>query len=213
MPRRDDLESVLLIGSGPIVIGQACEFDYSGTQACKALRDDGYRVILVNSNPATIMTDPEFSDRTYIEPLNVHTVERIIEKEKPDAILPTLGGQTGLNLASDLWEAGVLQKHNVKLLGATYEVIQKAEDRESFKGAMEKCGLEVPRSYVVGTMEEAHAARVRALVSETAIADKDRRGAERHAASMTRHRDGLREEIQRLETAQDELLDRFTAGG
>ena len=159
MPRRDDLESVLLIGSGPIVIGQACEFDYSGTQACKALRDDGYRVILVNSNPATIMTDPEFSDRTYIEPLNVQTVERIIEKEKPDAILPTLGGQTGLNLASDLWEAGVLQKHNVKLLGATYEVIQKAEDRESFKSAMEKCGLEVPLSHVVGTMEEAHAAR------------------------------------------------------
>ena len=159
MPRRNDLESVLLIGSGPIVIGQACEFDYSGTQACKALRDDGYRVILVNSNPATIMTDPEFSDRTYIEPLNVQTVERIIEKEKPDAILPTLGGQTGLNLASDLWEAGVLQKHNVKLLGATYEVIQKAENRESFKSAMEKCGLEVPRSHVVGTMEEAHAAR------------------------------------------------------
>ena len=106
MPRRNDLESILLIGSGPIVIGQACEFDYSGTQACKALREDGYRVILVNSNPATIMTDPEFSDRTYIEPLNVQTVERIIEKEKPDAILPTLGGQTGLNLASDLWEAG-----------------------------------------------------------------------------------------------------------
>ncbi len=159
MPRRNDLESILLIGSGPIVIGQACEFDYSGTQACKALREDGYRVILVNSNPATIMTDPEFSDRTYIEPLNVQTVERIIEKEKPDAILPTLGGQTGLNLASDLWEAGVLQKHNVKLLGATYEVIQKAENRESFKSAMEKCGLEVPRSHVVGTMEEAHAAR------------------------------------------------------
>ena len=159
MPRRNDLESVLLIGSGPIVIGQACEFDYSGTQACKALRDDGYRVILVNSNPATIMTDPEFSDRTYIEPLNVETVERIIEKEKPDAILPTLGGQTGLNLASDLWEAGVLQKHGVKLLGATYEVIQKAEDRESFKIAMEKCGLEVPASQVVSNMEEASAAR------------------------------------------------------
>ena len=159
MPRRNDLESVLLIGSGPIVIGQACEFDYSGTQACKALRDDGYRVILVNSTPATIMTDPEFSDRTYIEPLNVETVERIIEKEKPDAILPTLGGQTGLNLASDLWEAGVLQKHGVKLLGATYEVIQKAEDRESFKVAMEKCGLEVPCSHVVGNMDEASAAR------------------------------------------------------
>ena len=159
MPRRNDLESVLLIGSGPIVIGQACEFDYSGTQACKALRDDGYRVILVNSNPATIMTDPEFSDRTYIEPLNVETVERIIEKEKPDAILPTLGGQTGLNLASDLWEAGVLQKHGVKLLGATYDVIQKAEDRESFKIAMKKCGLDVPSSHVVGNMEEAGAAR------------------------------------------------------
>ena len=159
MPRRNDLESVLLIGSGPIVIGQACEFDYSGTQACKALRDDGYRVILVNSNPATIMTDPEFSDRTYIEPLNVETVERIIEKEKPDAILPTLGGQTGLNLASDLWEAGVLQKHGVKLLGATYEVIQKAEDRESFKVAMEKCDLEVPCSHVVSNMDEAAAAR------------------------------------------------------
>ena len=159
MPRRNDLESVLLIGSGPIVIGQACEFDYSGTQACKALRDDGYRVILVNSNPATIMTDPEFSDRTYIEPLNVETVERIIEKEKPDAILPTLGGQTGLNLASDLWEAGVLQKHGVKLLGATYEVIRKAEDRESFKIAMGKCGLEVPCSQVVSNMEEASATR------------------------------------------------------
>lgn len=159
MPRRNDLESVLLIGSGPIVIGQACEFDYSGTQACKALRDDGYRVILVNSNPATIMTDPEFSDRTYIEPLNVETVERIIEKEKPDAILPTLGGQTGLNLASDLWEAGVLQKHGVKLLGATYDVIQKAEDRESFKVAMEKCDLDVPSSQVVSNMEEAGAAR------------------------------------------------------
>ena len=159
MPRRNDLESVLLIGSGPIVIGQACEFDYSGTQACKALRDDGYRVILVNSNPATIMTDPEFSDRTYIEALNVETVGRIIEKEKPDAILPTLGGQTGLNLASDLWEAGVLQKHGVKLLGATYEVIQKAEGRESFKIAMGKCGLEVPCSQVVSNMEEASATR------------------------------------------------------
>ncbi|MFP6739486.1 MAG: carbamoyl phosphate synthase large subunit, partial [Planctomycetota bacterium] len=158
MPRRNDLESILLIGSGPIVIGQACEFDYSGTQACKALREDGYRVILVNSNPATIMTDPEFSDRTYIEPLNVQTVERIIEKEKPDAILPTLGGQTGLNLASDLWEAGVLQKHGVKMLGATYEVIQKAEDRESFKVAMKKCGIEVPNSHVVANIEEANAA-------------------------------------------------------
>ena len=110
MPRRDDLESILIIGSGPIIIGQACEFDYSGTQACKELRKEGYRVILVNSNPATIMTDPDFSDRTYIEPLNVAAVSRVIDREKPDAILPTLGGQTGLNLASKLWEQGVLQE-------------------------------------------------------------------------------------------------------
>ena len=123
MPRRNDLESILLIGSGPIVIGQACEFDYSGTQACKALRDDGFKVILVNSNPATIMTDPEFSDRTYIEPLNVQTVERIIEKEKPDALLPTLGGQTGLNLSLDLHAEGVLQEHDVEMIGAKPEAI------------------------------------------------------------------------------------------
>jgi len=158
MPRRTDIESILLIGSGPIVIGQACEFDYSGTQACKALREDGYRVILVNSNPATIMTDPEFSDRTYIEPLNVMTLEKIIEKEKPDAVLPTLGGQTGLNLAMDLWEAGILQKHGVELLGADCEVIKKAEDREDFKVAVQKCGLDVPKSAVVGSMEDAHQA-------------------------------------------------------
>jgi len=156
MPRRDDLKTILLIGSGPIVIGQACEFDYSGTQACKALKDDGYRVVLVNSNPATIMTDPGFSDRTYIEPLNLLSLERIIEKEKPDAVLPTLGGQTGLNLASDLWTAGILQKHGVELLGATYEVIQKAEDRQHFKQAVENCGLVVPRSEVVKSLEEAH---------------------------------------------------------
>ena len=155
MPRRNDIESVLLIGSGPIIIGQACEFDYSGTQACKALREDGYRVILVNSNPATIMTDPEFSDRTYIEPLNVLSVTKIIEAERPDAVLPTLGGQTGLNLASDLWEAGVLQKYGVELLGANYDVIKKAEDREQFKQAVAAVGLEVPRSEVVETMDDA----------------------------------------------------------
>ena len=158
MPRRNDLESILIIGSGPIIIGQACEFDYSGTQACKELRKEGYRVILVNSNPATIMTDPDFSDRTYIEPLNVAAVSRVIEREKPDAILPTLGGQTGLNLASKLWEQGVLQEHGVEMLGATYEVIHKAEDREEFKKAVERCGLDLPRSVIVRDVAETKAA-------------------------------------------------------
>ena len=155
MPRRTDIESILLVGSGPIVIGQACEFDYSGTQACKELGREGYRVILVNSNPATIMTDPEFSDRTYIEPLNLASLTKIIEKEKPDAILPTLGGQTGLNLAMELWEAGVLQAHGVELLGAKYEVIKKAENRDEFKAAVQKCGLDLPRSRIVHNTEDA----------------------------------------------------------
>ncbi|HVR76344.1 MAG TPA: carbamoyl-phosphate synthase large subunit [Planctomycetota bacterium] len=158
MPRRNDLESILIVGSGPIVIGQACEFDYSGTQACKELRREGYRVILVNSNPATIMTDPEFSHRTYIEPLNVASLTKIIERERPDAILPTLGGQTGLNLASDLWKAGVLQKYGVEMLGATYEVIQKAEDRQAFKQAIQRCGLDLPRSVIVRSPEDIPAA-------------------------------------------------------
>ena len=158
MPRRDDIESILIIGSGPIIIGQACEFDYSGTQACKELRREGYRVMLVNSNPATIMTDPEFSDRTYIEPLSVAALTKIIERERPDALLPTLGGQTGLNLASSLWEQGILQKYNVELLGAKYDVIHKAEDRQLFKKAVEKCGLEVPRSAILHTMEDAEKA-------------------------------------------------------
>ncbi len=154
MPRRTDIHSVLIIGSGPIIIGQACEFDYSGTQACKALREDGFKVLLVNSNPATIMTDPGLSDRTYIEPLNGLSLTKIIERERPDALLPTLGGQTGLNLATELWEKGVLQKYNVKMLGATYEVIKRAEDREQFKQAVQECGLDLPRSAVVGSMEE-----------------------------------------------------------
>jgi carbamoyl-phosphate synthase large subunit len=155
MPKRTDIRSILIIGSGPIVIGQACEFDYSGTQACKALRDEGYRIILVNSNPATIMTDPEFADRTYIEPLTVETLERIIAREKPDAILPTVGGQTGINLASALWDAGVLQKHGVELIGASYEAIRTAEDRQLFKECMTRIGVEVPRSGYVGTVDEA----------------------------------------------------------
>ncbi|MGB2757488.1 MAG: carbamoyl-phosphate synthase large subunit [Acidimicrobiia bacterium] len=155
MPRRNDIHSILIIGSGPIVIGQACEFDYSGTQACKVLRAEGYRVILVNSNPATIMTDPEFADATYVEPLDVPTIERIIAKERPDALLPTIGGQTALNLAVGLHEAGVLDRYNVELIGANIESIHTAEDRQKFKAAMIEIGLDVPRSGFAYTVEEA----------------------------------------------------------
>ena len=157
MPKREDIESILLIGSGPIVIGQACEFDYSGTQACKALKEEGYRVILVNSNPATIMTDPNFADRTYIEPITLSIVEKIIERERPDAVLPTIGGQTGLNTAIELAEAGVLEKYNVELIGARIDAIVKAEDRDRFKDAMKTIGLDVPRSGIAHTWEEAEA--------------------------------------------------------
>ncbi|MGH9268788.1 MAG: carbamoyl-phosphate synthase large subunit, partial [Acidimicrobiales bacterium] len=146
MPRRDDIASILVIGSGPIVIGQACEFDYSGTQACRVLRDEGYRVVLANSNPATIMTDPEFAHRTYVEPLDPVVLEAIIEKERPDALLPTLGGQTALNLAMALVERGVTEKFGVELIGAGAEAIRTAEDRERFKGAMTGIGLAVPAS-------------------------------------------------------------------
>jgi len=156
MPKREDIQSILLIGSGPIVIGQACEFDYSGTQACRALRAEGYRVILANSNPATIMTDPDFADATYVEPLNREILTRIIETEKPDALLPTLGGQTALNLAMELEESGVLADHGVELIGADAEAIATAEDRQRFKDAMIEIGLDVPRSGVAHSMEEAH---------------------------------------------------------
>ncbi len=155
MPRRDDLESILILGSGPIVIGQACEFDYSGTQACKALREEGYRVILVNSNPATIMTDPETAAHTYIEPITVEAVTKILEKERPSAILPTLGGQTGLNTGLALHDRGVLERLGVEMLGAKAEVIRKAEDRNLFRAAMTACGLESARSGVAHTMEDA----------------------------------------------------------
>ncbi|MCA9405261.1 MAG: carbamoyl-phosphate synthase large subunit [Candidatus Omnitrophica bacterium] len=155
MPRRDDIKKILLLGSGPIVIGQACEFDYSGTQACKALKEEGYEIVLVNSNPATIMTDPEFADRTYVEPLTPEYVEAIIEKERPDAILPTLGGQTALNLAMKLYENKVLEKYDVIMLGANYDVIKKAEDRECFKEAILKIGLDVPQSAFAHNMDEA----------------------------------------------------------
>ncbi|MCB9831498.1 MAG: carbamoyl-phosphate synthase large subunit [Planctomycetes bacterium] len=159
MPKRSDIESILVIGSGPIIIGQACEFDYSGTQALKALREEGYRTILVNSNPATIMTDPDLADRTYIEPLTPEFVEKIIEREKPDAILPTLGGQTGLNLVFNLAKRGVLEKHGVELIGASQEVIHRAEDRSAFKSIMDEIGLESARSGLAYTIEEAIAVR------------------------------------------------------
>ncbi|MEP6173424.1 MAG: carbamoyl-phosphate synthase large subunit, partial [Parasphingorhabdus sp.] len=155
MPKRTDIKSILIVGAGPIIIGQACEFDYSGTQACKALKEEGYRIILVNSNPATIMTDPEMADATYIEPITPEIVEKIIEKERPDAILPTMGGQTALNTALTLNKMGVLDKYNVQMIGADAEAIDKAEDREKFKAAMDKIGLESPRSAVAHSEEQA----------------------------------------------------------
>lgn len=159
MPKREDLKSIMIIGAGPIVIGQACEFDYSGAQAVKALKEEGYRVILVNSNPATIMTDPELADATYVEPVDWATMERIIEREKPDALLPTMGGQTALNCALELAKRGILKKHGVEMIGADQEAIDKAEDREKFRSAMDKIGLESPRSFLAHTMEEAWAAQ------------------------------------------------------
>src|SRR4051812_11538023 len=158
MPRRKDLESILIIGSGPIVIGQASEFDYSGTQACKALKEEGLRVVLINSNPATIMTDPELADATYVEPLTVEVLDKILEREKVTAILPTLGGQTGLNLAVAAHKAGILKKHGVELLGATVATIEMAEDRELFKQAMARIGLACPKSQLVCTVEQARSA-------------------------------------------------------
>src|SRR4026207_474471 len=155
MPRRDDIETILLTGRGPIVTGQACGFDYAGTQACRVLREEGYRVVLVNSNPATIMTDPEFADATYIEPLDVPTLTRIIAKERPDALLPTLGGQTGLNLAIALDEAGVLDAYGVEMIGAGGGAIRTAEDRQRFKTAMTEIGLRVPPSGVAYALQEA----------------------------------------------------------
>ncbi|HEX20196.1 MAG TPA: carbamoyl-phosphate synthase large subunit [Acidiferrobacteraceae bacterium] len=167
MPKRTDIKSILIIGAGPIIIGQGCEFDYSGTQACKALKDEGYRVILVNSNPATIMTDPGMADATYVEPVTWRAVERIIEKEKPDALLPTMGGQTGLNCALDLERHGVLQRHGVKMIGASKEAIDKAEDREQFRKAMASIGLECARGAIAHSMEEAH--QVQAMIGYPVI--------------------------------------------
>jgi len=162
MGKRTDIKKIMIIGSGPIVIGQACEFDYSGSQACKALKEEGYEIILVNSNPATIMTDPEMAHKTYLEPLIPEVLAKIIEKEKPDALLPTLGGQTALNLATTLYENGTLKKHKngtlkkhkIELIGAKYTAIKKAEDRELFKKAMKNIGLKVPESGIAHTIEE-----------------------------------------------------------
>jgi carbamoyl-phosphate synthase large subunit len=154
MPKRTDIKSIMIIGAGPIIIGQACEFDYSGAQACKALREEGYRVILVNSNPATIMTDPGLADATYIEPITPEVVARIIEKERPDALLPTMGGQTGLNTSLALEEMGVLEKFNVEMIGAKREAIEMAEDRKLFREAMDRLGIENPRATIATNMEE-----------------------------------------------------------
>src|SRR3954469_12147110 len=165
MPKRTDISSILIIGAGPIVIGQACEFDYSGTQACKALKEEGYRIVLVNSNPATIMTDPDLADATYIEPITPEIVAKIIEKERPDALLPTMGGQTALNTALSLRRMGVLDKYNVKMIGADAAAIDKAEDRELFREAMRKIGLETPKSSL-------------ANASDLKQQDRDRRAAE-----------------------------------
>src|SRR3954471_16355878 len=159
MPKRTDLKKILIIGSGPIVIGQACEFDYSGTQACKALREEGYTVVLVNSNPATIMTDPDTADRTYVEPITWEVVAKIIDRERPDALLPTLGGQTGLNTAMDLHKHGILEKYGVEMIGARADVIDKAEDRQKFKDAMLRIGLDLPRSGVARSLAEAQMIR------------------------------------------------------
>ena len=154
MPKRKDIKTILVIGAGPIVIGQGCEFDYSGTQAIKALKEEGYKVVLINSNPATIMTDPKFSDKTYIEPITTAHVEAIIKKEKPDAILPTVGGQTALNVAMDLDDQGILKKYNVELIGANKEAIETAESREKFKEAMLEIGLDLPYGYTIKSLDE-----------------------------------------------------------
>src|SRR5688500_18395596 len=172
MPTRTDISSILIIGAGPIVIGQAAEFDYSGTQAAKALKAEGYRIVLVNSNPATIMTDPELADATYIEPITPEIVAKIIEKERPDALLPTMGGQTALNCALSLRRMGVLDKFNVEMIGATAEAIDKAEDRELFREAMTKIGLDTPKSALANGSDIKQADRDRYLNEIAAIKAK-----------------------------------------
>lgn len=187
MPKRTDIKSILIIGAGPIVIGQACEFDYSGTQACKALKEEGYRIILVNSNPATIMTDPDLADATYIEPITPEVVAKIIAKERPDALLPTMGGQTALNTALSLRRMGVLERYNVEMIGANAEAIDKAEDRALFREAMEKIGLDTPESR---------------LANATEIKDEDRKRHEAKRAEVKAQYSGdeLDKALDKLET-------------
>ena len=155
MPKRKDIKKILVVGAGPIIIGQACEFDYSGTQACKALRDEGYKVILINSNPATIMTDPDVADKTYIEPITLEVLEKILKKEKPDAILPTMGGQTALNLAMEAEKKGILKKYKIELIGANSKAIANAEDRKKFRKNMIDIGLDLPKSEIVNNINQA----------------------------------------------------------
>src|SRR4051795_5815700 len=164
MPRRDDIHSICLIGSGPIVIGQAAEFDYAGCQALKVLREDGYRTIVINSNPATIMTDPDFADRTYLEPLDVEGVSSVLRIERPDALLPTMGGGTALNLARELHEDGILEELGIELIGANIDAIQRAEDRELFKQTVESCGLKVPTSRIVTSSNDLEGISLPAVV-------------------------------------------------
>ena len=185
MPRRDDLHKILLIGSGPIVIGQAAEFDYSGTQACRVLMDEGYEVVLVNSNPATIMTDPEVATTTYIEPLLAGPLRQVIEREQPDALLPTLGGQTALNLAKTLHEDGTLERHGVELIGADYDAIERAEDRELFRDTMQQAGLRVPRSAIAHTIEDARRPRSHRSVCRSSSGPRSRSAARAAALSAT----------------------------
>ena len=154
MPKRKDLKKILVVGAGPIIIGQACEFDYSGTQACKALKDEGYKVILINSNPATIMTDPDVADKTYIEPITLEVLEKILKKEKPDAILPTMGGQTALNLAMEAEKKGILKKYKIELIGANSKAISNAEDRKKFRKNMIEIGLDLPKSKIVNNLKQ-----------------------------------------------------------
>ncbi len=184
MPKRTDISSILIIGAGPIVIGQACEFDYSGTQACKALKEEGYRIVLVNSNPATIMTDPDMADATYVEPITPEIVAKIIEKERPDALLPTMGGQTALNCALSLKRMGVLDEFGVTMIGATAEAIDKAEDRKLFREAMRKIGLETPKSSLANASElkradrDLRAAGLARIKARKLVADEERRALE-----------------------------------
>ena len=191
MPKRTDIDSILIIGAGPIVIGQACEFDYSGAQACKALKAEGYRIVLVNSNPATIMTDPELADATYIEPITLEMVEKIIARERPDALLPTMGGQTALNTAMALARSGVLERYGVELIGATAEAIAKAEDRQLFRQAMDRIGLASPASRLVRSLDEAlRSARARSACRRSS--GRRSRSAAPAAASPTTRRNSRR---------------------